>query len=159
MEAELQKKLYDKYPKLFRQKDLPMTETALCWGLDCGDGWYWLIENLCHSIQGYVDSRNEGVRIRQKAKLDKLFSKAQLCLVSDDEEWQVEATQVKEKFGTLRFYINHGDDYIYGMIWLAEVMSAGICETCGTTENVSPNKGGWVKNLCPKCREEISTRI
>lgn len=175
MRDELDKKLCAKYPKIFAQRNLPMIETALCWGFDCGDGWYWLIDNLCHSIQGYVDGRNEGVSIRKKAKAKYtiwqklwnhliLFSIRKITAERGDsrsrlfveEEWQVEATQVKEKFGGLRFYINGGDDHIYGMIWLAEVMSYGICEMCGTTENVSPTKGGWVKNLCPKCKEERS---
>jgi len=170
MKPELDKKLCEKYPKIFAQRNLPMTETAMCWGLDCGDGWYWLIDNLCHSIQGYVDSRNDGVRIRKKARA-KITSWHKFCYhffhigkknylleTETEDEWQVEATQVKEKFGTLRFYINHGDDHIYGMIWLAEVMSAGICEMCGTTADVVPSTGGWIKYLCPKCREERNTK-
>jgi hypothetical protein len=46
MKAELQQKLYEKYPKIFVQKDLPMSQTAMCWGIDCGDGWFWLLDNL-----------------------------------------------------------------------------------------------------------------
>lgn len=145
MDLGLDKKLCEKYPKIFAQRNLPMTETCLYWGMDCGDGWYWLIDNLCHSIQGYVDCHNEGVNIRQKAG----------TMIKGDKELQVEAVQVKEKFGQLRFYINQGDETIYGMIWLAESMSKGICEMCGATENVTSTEGRWVKYLCPKCKEEI----
>ena len=38
MKAELQNKLFEKYPKIFGQKDLPMTQTAMCWGIDCEIG-------------------------------------------------------------------------------------------------------------------------
>lgn len=69
MKKELDKKLCEKYPKIFVQRNLPMTETAMCWGFASGPGWYWLIDNLCQSIQGYVDSRNESVRIRKKIGL------------------------------------------------------------------------------------------
>jgi hypothetical protein len=169
MNSELDKKLCEKYPKIFAQRDLPKTESCLYWGMECGDGWYWLIDQLCHSIQGYIDSRNDGVRIRQLAKAKFTFWQKFLYKIrrffhigkhnylldmKDEEEWQVEATQVKEKFGQLRFYINHEDNIIHGMIRLAEVMSKGICEMCGTTENVTSTKGGWVKYLCPKCHEE-----
>lgn len=173
MRRELEEKLFKNYPKLFCGKDKPITENLMSFGFECGDGWFWLIENLCHSIQGYVDSRNEGVRIRKKAKtkytlwqnfwykIRRFFhigewgsgERNYLLEMEDEEEWQVEAVQVKEKFGTLRFYINGGDDLIYGMIWLAEVMSKGICEMCGTTENVTAG-AGWVRYLCPKCKDE-----
>jgi hypothetical protein len=51
MDRELQQKLFDKYPKIFRQKDLSMQETAMCWGIACGNGWYDLIDALCEEIQ------------------------------------------------------------------------------------------------------------
>ena len=157
MREELDKKLCAKYPKIFAQRNLPMTETAMCWGFP-GDGWYWIIDNLCHAIQGYVDSRNEGVRIRNKAIEEGKYQVGSLNSIPE-KEWQVEATQVKEKWGSLRFYTNCGDDHIWGMIWLAEVMSKNTCEMCGTTENVSSTSGGWTKNLCPKCKEERSREI
>ena len=58
MNKNLQEKLYQKYPKIFRQKDLPMTQTAMCWGIACGDGWYDLIDELCSQIQNRVENVN-----------------------------------------------------------------------------------------------------
>jgi len=152
MKAELQKKLYDKYPKIFRQKDLPMDQTAMCWGIDCGDGWFWLLDKLCHSIQRYVDSRNDGVRIRNKAREEGNFYQldSEGSITPKEEEWQVETVQVKEKFGSLRFYINGGDDEVYGMINLAEHLSWNICEACGSIENIVHTQG-WISTLCIKC--------
>ena len=100
MRQELQDRLFKKYPKIFRQKDLSPQETCMCWGIACGDGWYDLIDTLCHCIQGW----------------------------SDHIAIQVEAEQVKSKFGGLRFYTNASDPRICGMIQMAEAMSHVIDE-------------------------------
>lgn len=172
MKPELQQKLFKKYPKIFRQKDLPMTETAMCWGIDCGDGWYWLIDNLCHSIQSYCDSKNSGINIRNNIRKEwwqgwntEQFGWKSCCHFwkrfkernIEDLPIQVEAVQVKEKYGGLRFYIvgcHPMDNDIFGMIHLAEEMSYNICEKCGSTENVIQTDLGWIRSLCPKCMKK-----
>ena len=47
MKKELQEKLFANFPEIFKQKDLDMTQTAMCWGISCNDGWYDLINELC----------------------------------------------------------------------------------------------------------------
>jgi hypothetical protein len=126
MDQELQNKLYEKYPKLFKQKDLPMDQTCMNWGICTENGWYWLIDNLCSCIQDYIDV---------------------------NKKKQVEIVQLKEKFGSMRFYTNHSDDLISGMIWLAEHYSWNICEKCGSTNDITHTKG-WIKTLCKKCAEK-----
>jgi hypothetical protein len=123
MNHELTEKLFKKYPKIFIQKDLPSTKTSLCWGLECDDGWYMLIDKLCECLQFNTDK---------------------------NEYPQVEAIQVKEKFGGLRFYVNASDDYQRGQIDFAESMSMNICEVCGSTKDVGQTVG-WVKTICTKC--------
>lgn len=59
---------------------------------------------------------------------------------------QVVAQQVKEKFGTLRFYTFGGDEVIFGMIRLAESMSSVTCETCGAPGKRRGN--GWIYTSC-----------
>ena len=125
MNPENTKKLYEKYPKIFGQKELSPRESLMCFGFECGDGWYWLIDELCSCIQGYMINLKD----------------------------QIEATQVKEKFGTLRFYTNYHDETVGGMIWFAENMSYSICEACGSTKDVTQTQG-WVKTRCKKCMEE-----
>ena len=122
MKPKLDKQLCEKYPKLFKQRNKPMTETAMCWGFECGDGWYTLIDTLCGTIQSYIDN-NQHLNVPQ-----------------------VEVVQVKEKFGGLRFYTHGGNDKIDGMIWLAESMSYRICEECGNPGRV--RKGSWIRSLC-----------
>ena len=56
------------------------------------------------------------------------------------------ADQVKEKFGTLRFYTNGGDEQIYGMIRMAESMSAVTCEECGAPGKTRGR--GWIYTAC-----------
>jgi len=66
---------------------------------------------------------------------------------------RVQAVQVKEKFGGLRFYINGTrSDMVYSLISNAEDESYVTCENCGTKENVSQNEYGWIYTLCDTCR-------
>lgn len=142
MKNELDKKLCEKYPKIFADRNSPMTETAMCWGFDCGDGWYNIIDQLCNNIQSHIDWRQKNREWSIKWNNENP-AKARPV---EDLVPQVVATQVKEKFGTLRFYYNGGDDTIFGMVSMAESMSAVTCEVCG-----SPGKqqsGTWIRTLC-----------
>ena len=128
MKEELDKKLVEKYPKIFADRHKSKMETAMCWGFECNDGWYDLIDNLCESIQNYIDSNDIP---------------------------QFVASQVKEKFGGLRFYGDGGDNYIDGMISFAEDLSYKTCEKCGSIEDVSQTKNGWITSLCKPCMNEL----
>jgi hypothetical protein len=59
---------------------------------------------------------------------------------------QVVVSQVKEKFGTLRFYYSGGDAHIDGLVSMAEAMSACTCEECGAPGRRST--GGWISVRC-----------
>jgi hypothetical protein len=124
MREDLEEQLCKKYPKIFADRNRPMTETAMCWGFEHGDGWYNIIDQLCSNIQSHIDWKNR----------DSLVVP------------QVVATQVKEKFGTLRFYYDGGDDYISGLTSMAESMSAVTCDECGAPGQ--QRSGGWIRTLC-----------
>lgn len=61
----------------------------------------------------------------------------------------VYAAQVKEKFGTLRFYVYHANDEVDEIIYEAEKRSAKTCEKCGNPGKLRDN--GWLITLCDYC--------
>lgn len=121
MKKELDALLCERYPLIFADRNRPMTETCMCWGFDCGDGWFDLIDTLCERLQFWTD--------HNKAP-------------------QVVAVQVKEKFGELRFYPNLASEEQFGMITMAEAMSARICEQCGKPGQLLIS-GGYLTR-CPE---------
>jgi hypothetical protein len=171
MKPELQQKIFDKYPKMFGDRTKPMNETCMCWGLEVGDGWYNLIDTLCealtytYSTSVQVDEE-DGKRLGVKPYADSYY----FCV----EPPQVIATQVKEKYGTLRFYyreeyneeimslietgkypdlqriIDRYSDYINGIVHFAETASGRTCEATGQSGELHASGGtrsGWLKTL------------
>jgi hypothetical protein len=71
------------------------------------------------------------------------------------EGGEYEILQIKEKFGTLRFYIRviSGDEqYINQMARMAETASFFVCENCGTLDGVETGSPpGWIRTLCQSC--------
>jgi len=106
--------LIKKYPKILKN------------GVCCGDGWYWVLDNLCYLLQWDTDNNHHP---------------------------QLVASQVKEKYGTLRFYTYGCNERQQGMINFAERLSSIVCENCGSMNKVKQTKG-WVITLCEKCMME-----
>jgi hypothetical protein len=186
MREELDKQLCEKYPYMFQERNMPMTQTCMCWGFSHGDGWFNIIDALCSSIDRHISWRRS-----QRAKALVFNRKLKQAIKSNDasilinpkyadQDWHIRdcnkklieqhfsevpeyvsrvvVEQVKEKFGTLRFYYRGGDDTVYGMVRLAEEMSARTCEQCGvpaTTEN----QNGWVVTLCKKHSKERKKKM
>jgi hypothetical protein len=66
--------------------------------------------------------------------------------------WKGRVAQVKEKLGTLRFYVTGVQwDERYHRISAAEEESARTCEYCGAPGKL--RHGGWLKTLCDHCQE------
>ncbi len=123
MTPALHAELIRRYPKFFREpgkrlvepdpEDPSSSENHLEddmgpydeWGIECGDGWFDLIDALCECLQFWTDHNNG--------------------------EPQVVVRQVKQKFGTLRFYCKGVNERQRGMIDMAVTMSNRICEECG----------------------------
>lgn len=141
MKDELDKQLVEKYPLIFKNRHGDMKETLMCWGFECGDGWYQILDSLCGQIQHYTDWNNSN-----RAKGHKQYK----------EVPQVVAMQVKEKFGGLRFYYEGGNDVIDGMVRMAESWAANTCEVCGQVGEM--RHGGWIKTLCDKHEAERQER-
>ena len=123
MTPEEDKRLCKEFPILYAQRHGNMRSTSMCWGFECGSGWFKLVRGL-------------------SAKLEAINR-----TVPEDE--QIHAMQVKEKFGTLRFYTNWSNEKASDLIDAAEKKSARICETCGRPGKLRGT--GWLTTLCSKC--------
>jgi hypothetical protein len=88
-----------------------------------GDGWYKLIYELVHDIR--VNDLKKG-------------------------DWITKATQVKEKFGGLRFYVTGTSDKNWALIRNAEQKSYAVCEETGSEVEVGTWNNGWVRTMCRK---------
>lgn len=143
MNIELTEKLVSKYPSIFAQYGGDPKDTSMAYGIECGNGWFDIIDTLCNTIQSEVDHINFNYEVSLRC----------------------EAVQVKEKYGSLRFYIHFFFDenldelnmkrvemsmnIIHGAITMAERMTAKICETCGDKSSLSNDI--FPKSECEAC--------
>lgn len=104
---------------------------------DCADGWLDLIEDLAN-------------------KLEPLIKK----FISENPSESAKdfpcASQVKEKYGTLRFYMLTETDEMSKLVHEAEDKSAKICENCGKEGRLRGDH--WYYTLCDECWEKRSNR-
>lgn len=166
MNKKLQNQLFEKYPTIFREKDEPENKSCMSWGIECGDGWYDIIDTLC---QSFMECYQTGFRVDPQDQN-----------IVDGETFftvlppKVIATQVKEKFGILRFYYRLEYDerlnklektdrypdikeiksgynfYIDGMVHFAEILTSKTCEFTGKVGEIhvsGGSRGGWYKVL------------
>lgn len=102
-----------------------------CWDFSIGPGWYDLIDALSELCWNEIQK----------------FPKEERNFI----------VQVKEKFGSLRFYFNDSWDLpwaVAGAIMLAEMLSNKICSICGSKAEIKANDMGWFKALCKTCHGE-----
>ena len=129
MTTELELKLVEKYPKILRDYKGDKMETCMHWGIETESGWYDLLDKCMEKLQYFCD----------------------LCFYKNGKV-QVVATQIKEKFGTLSFYISVYDAntiesaIIDDIITEAEIRSAHTCEVTGKEGTVC-KRGGWYRTL------------
>ena len=67
-------------------------------------------------------------------------------------EHDVSVTQVKEKYGGLRFYVASALPAVFAVIDECERLSYTVCEQCG--EPGKPREGGWIRTLCDDCQSK-----
>jgi hypothetical protein len=163
MRKELDEALCAKYPLIFKDRNADMRTTAMCWGFECGNGWYNIIDILCGLLTSdYRQAKSRYDNIKDKAGqptygfkdngdpvgkivTQELIDEAKAKLDEETSKVPV-AVQVKEKFGGLRFYVQAATDTHYKYITFAESMSYRTCEECG-----APGKrytDGWHTTLC-----------
>jgi hypothetical protein len=122
MRKELEEKLVKRFPTWFNG-DGDVRHTLMSFGFQCGDGWFNILWRLCANLEPLA------------TELEKETGK------------RFEVLQVKEKFGTLRFYVNHHSDPMDERIAEAQEESSHTCEVCGQP-GTRRETGGWVQTVC-----------
>lgn len=149
--------LFSKYPDLFPKDEngnlLP--QSMRCWN-DCPPGWEPIIDDLCNSINTYVNGYSRFVpnpkrkisrffwnlwnkisrKFYYKSKIRQLGNKFFYKYIGNDLHIKespppVRVDQYKTKFGHLRFYFDGGDDMVDGMVYFAEILASKTCPNTG----------------------------
>lgn len=107
------------------EPDPTLKTNLMAFGFDCGAGWHPMIYELLDKIQDIVDANPEYKDIR--------------------------VTQIKEKFGGLRVYLNFEPDDIWTLIDEYQEKSFNICEECGAENSEMRIIHGWFTILCDAC--------
>jgi hypothetical protein len=173
MSPSLDKQLCEKYPNIFKNRYKDPTNSPICFGIQCGDGWYSIIDATCEALT-YSYSTSAEICEEDGKRLGIEPNSFNNKYYIDVESPQVIADQVKEKFGGLRFYyhLEHTDlikelldskknpdlgtvvtryeNYFDGVIHMAEVLASRTCEDTGREGEMhvtNGGKNGWYKTL------------
>lgn len=130
------------------------------WGIECGDGWYQIIDDTLTLVTGYSGYYYE---IEEKRS----YNLKPTLIIS----------QIKEKFACIRMYMHfkfEGEDWdllkekditkyneniwrlrgqLDGVIDYAELLSSKTCEVTGKPGTYQV-RNGWFKTLCPEEAEK-----
>lgn len=128
MNRRLDAYLCKTYPHVFADRGASMRTTAMCWGFECGNGWYSIIKAAAAKLEPLIV---------EWIKKD-----------PENDEYHPRASQVKEKFGTLRFYLSSGTDEMYAITDKAERQSSKTCEVCGRPGKLRGR--GWLYTACKR---------
>lgn len=145
MDQELQNQLFEKYQQFFVNKDKTPMQSPMCFGIETGNGWYDIISNVCWMIRQHEDNKVWRKKYLEENDPEKLQQ--------EPEYFPVKFDQIKEKYGGLRIYFSGGDEYVEGLVSMAEAISYKICEVCGNKGEC--NKKGWFTTLCESHRESL----
>ena len=188
MTKDLELKLVRRFPILYQDYTSPMTQTAMCWGFDHGDGWnriIWMLSLAIEEELGYswwqkrlflwrkaiARHWNRFIYylspvVRDKTKMvgsgttEDPYQRIVVERARARWPWLKRlvwfpdtgfaVSQVKEKYGALRFYCPGNDAILHYIQW-AEYLSSITCEECG--KSGKRRDGGWITTRCDKCAD------
>ena len=113
--------LFKNFP--FFRPEVPLTESLMAFGFECGDGWFDLIKKLCEKLNALNLKNFRVIQVKEK------FGGLRFYI-----------GPVKTKKA----------DKVFRLIDKATEKSYRTCEACGRPGK--PNKEGWIKTLCNNCR-------
>lgn len=80
MKEELEHKLIIKYPNLFKGMTRPLTESLMAFGIECGDGWYNILDELFSELNKHdvqlmqVKEKFGGLRVYLNGGSDEVYN-------------------------------------------------------------------------------------
>jgi hypothetical protein len=125
MKRKLDEQLCKDFPLLFRNRYGDKRQTAMVWGFECADGWFDILWDVCRELE------------------------AEIKKLPEDQREYTCASQIKEKYGTLRLYMHSETEEMSWLIDEAENKSAITCETCGKEGELKGS--GWYYTACNDC--------
>jgi hypothetical protein len=105
-----------------------------------------LLYNKIRPNRIFFDSGWDNLVKDVSIKIEKIIEK-----MPEEVQSNFYATQIKEKFGSLRFYMSNSTEEIDQLIKEAERKSVEICECCSRPGTIKPSP--WLKCLCESCRK------
>jgi formylmethanofuran dehydrogenase subunit E len=106
---------------------------------ECDIGWFKLLDETCSKIE----------------EINRAF---------ENPKYKITAFQIKQKFGTLRVYVDYSDELIEDseiysevfktindLTWEVESKSYKICERCGEPAEQRTFGNRYIETLCEKC--------
>ena len=114
------------------KKDNEPKEPYELFGIECGEGWKGIYQPIIDYIEDYNKDK-EG-------------------------EDKIEIYQIKEKFGTLSFYVSKKTDELRKMIEDAEAESYHVCEICGRHINKQIVEHHWIYPMCRECYDGMKEK-
>lgn len=144
--------LLKKYDFLFPAKEGSIEPIRL-FGIECSKGWEFLLDNVFTLLSS---NYRQAMWNLERAEVNSKDSVGLIAKLREDlEKIKSELPvicQVKSKFATLRIYGDNLSKYHNGVISMAEMMSAGICEFCGNKGQSTGKR--WITTLCPECMDK-----
>jgi len=119
-----------------------------------GEGWYDIVDMLCGALSKDIERVKHRLKYAMEnpaAKFSQTIEELESAVAKAREELPT-LVQVKEKFGTMRFYVDGGTAEMHNYISFAEAMTSRTCEVCG--DRGQSRQGGWVRVLCDKHSRE-----
>lgn len=120
------KELFEKYPHAFLNNRNTDYSEDPSYRFECAEGWADLME----PIFAYLHEMN-----------------------TKHPEDLISISQIKEKFGTLRFYTSGSTEKLSALIDAAEQKSSITCEVCGKAGSLD-NSRHWIQTLCEQHKKE-----
>ena len=147
--------LVKRYPLLFNFGEGSQEPFAL-FGFECGIGWYNLINVACDEIYKKYYSALRSYKFWETAKANENFTQEKIDsniettkkLMEEEKEKLPVFVQIKEKFGSLRLYMDNADERANAIASTVEALSEMTCEDCGNSGMTY--QIGWHKTLCPE---------